>query len=393
LSVINQMLKDLEQRSGDKPEVNTSAVPVPVAKSSNKKLVITTAAVLTLINIIAFWVWQLYQENQSLKSSQLDSPVVLSANKVEPGSTTAKAPSPISSKSNHQGAEENALIEKNIVPTDKKQTFVDGKDEIANNTPGNSQRQEQKVSAARVNTAQVEPTPAPVKTERLAQKEVSKSSQPALDTLQDKKAPAPVEKSHLAIKRRQLTAEELVQQKMSQAEQAIVNNNAAKAEALFEEVLLLKPEQKEARKQLAALWFGRQAYQGAINLLAQGLALAPNNRDFRLMQARLYLSQGNKEQAYRVLKAMPDTVNSEYQLALANTAQQLGKFDAAIYAYKILVQLQPQNARWWLGLGVAHDSNGQFNRAAQAYQSALGQGGLSESAANFARQRITELGE
>jgi len=393
LSVINQMLKDLEQRSADKHEVNTPAVPVPVAKSSNKKLVITTVIVLTLINAVAFWVWQLYQENQSLKSSNLNPPVALAANQLEHDSAITKLSPPISSESNQQELVENALIESVAVPTDKKQTSANSQHEIANNTPDNIQRREQEASIAKVSTDKAEATPAPVKTEPLVRSEVSEPFKPVSDAVEEKEATAPVEKSRLAIKRRQLSAEELVQQKMSQAEQAIENNKADKAEALFEEILLLKPEQKEARKQLAALWFGRQAYQGAINLLAQGLALAPKDTDFRLMKARLYLAQGNKEQAYQVLAVMPDTVNSEYQLALANTAQQLGKFDAAIGAYKILLQMQPQNSRWWLGLAVAHDSHGEFSKAVQSYRSAIGQGGLSDSAANFARQRVTELGE
>ncbi len=203
----------------------------------------------------------------------------------------------------------------------------------------------------------------------------------------------PKPKASISVSRQQLTIEQLAQQKMKQAEQALSAHDMRKAEKLFEEVLMLKPDNKAARKQLAALWFGRKAYQDALNLLAQGIALDPQYSEFRLMQARIYLTQGYSEQAYQVLQALPFTLNIEYLSTQANVAQQLAKYPQAIQAYQQLIKIQPSEARWWLGLAVAYDSNKQYSLALSAYQSALAQGNLSANSLDFVQQRLQELRE
>ena len=208
-----------------------------------------------------------------------------------------------------------------------------------------------------------------------------------------RKRPLPEEAGpRLAISRKKVSAEELVAQKWVQAEQAIKDKQLPEAETLLEDILLLQPEHELGRKQLAALWFGRQAHQAAINVLAQGIALAPNNLGFRLMQAKIYLSQGLEEKAYQILQGAAGNDNQEYLAALANAAQQTGRYRQASEFYQQLTRLQPGLSRWWLGLGVAYDSNSQFDLAVSAYRSALQVGNLSMSSSRFARQRLQQLG-
>jgi MSHA biogenesis protein MshN len=208
---------------------------------------------------------------------------------------------------------------------------------------------------------------------------------------------APVaKKSTLTISRKALTPYQLAEQKLKRAEQALANNDISKAETMFEDVLLVLPTHKTARKHLAALWFGRQSYAAALNLLSQGINLSPDDSEFRVMQARIYLQQNRLQQAFATLNNMPnvnDVINVEYQSLRATTAQQLKEFTFSAQAYQILVNIEPTSGRWWLGLGVALDSNSEFKQASTAYQNALTKTGLSASAENFARQRIIELGE
>jgi len=180
---------------------------------------------------------------------------------------------------------------------------------------------------------------------------------------------------------------------MLQAEGAVNQNELSKAETLFEDVLVLTPSNKAARKQLAALWFGRKAYQSALNLLSQGIALTPQDSEFRLMQARIYLTQGYTDKAYQVLQALDQSNDIEYLLTLANIAQKLTKYPQAIRAYKKLANKQPSEGRWWLGLAVAYDSNSEYLLAINAYRSAITQGELSKTSLQFAKKRLTELGE
>ena len=200
-------------------------------------------------------------------------------------------------------------------------------------------------------------------------------------------------KSSLTISRTQLSPQALATNKIAEAEQAIERNDIVKAESLFEEVLLVMPEHQMARKQLAALWYGKKSYQNAVNLLSQGIALAPQAEEMRIMSARIYFEQGQPRQAYNILKPLSHSVNTELQALLANTAAELNEHDNAALAYGKLIALEPNVGRWWLGSAVSLDSLGKFVPARDAYKQAIALSNLSMSAMQFARQRLIELGE
>ena len=197
----------------------------------------------------------------------------------------------------------------------------------------------------------------------------------------------------MSVSRRQLTPQELVSQKLAKAEKAVNLNEGTKAEQLFEEILIIEPEQKEARKKLAALWFGRKSYQQALNLLSQGIALDKQDGELRLLKARIHLSQGQHEAAYTTLKPLASFEQEEYQVMLANIAQQIEQYPSAIGAYQVLIKMQPYSGRWHLGLGIVYDKNSQFLLAVNEYALALTKTDLSASSAKFAQQRMQALGE
>ena len=111
------------------------------------------------------------------------------------------------------------------------------------------------------------------------------------------------------------------------------------------------------------------------------------------MLAKIYLERGFQQQAFATLSEMPEIPNIEFQSLLATTAQSLKQHQHAKHAYLKLIQLQGNQGRWLLGLAISHDSLGQYSQAHFAYNKAIEVGGLSVSAANFAKQRKLELGE
>ena len=203
-------------------------------------------------------------------------------------------------------------------------------------------------------------------------------------------------KSAMSITRHQLAPEVLAKQKMSRAKEALANNNIIKAEQIFEDVLLILPSHKDARKQLAALWFGRQSYQAANNLLAQGIYLAPTDKTLRLLNAQIFIKQNQHQAAFNTLKTLPDLAletEVKYLTILATEAQISKNFIAASNVYKRLSLLRPDEARWILGSAIAHDSNSEFLIAKNMYQQAYQQENLSLSAKQFIEKRLMELGE
>ncbi|WP_440876249.1 tetratricopeptide repeat protein [Thalassotalea sp. PLHSN55] len=409
MSVINQMLKDLEQRNNEPNQVHHANVPVSPNHSSKKSLFIIILVV-ALLNVVGIYIWQLYSENQQLKDDASQSQVTQHQHAVNEQLTnelSANEQSVNEHSENEHFANKNTAVQASprepslkapvaintAEPVETTNSTAKSNAPVA--TPVEKPKHDELPTETSTVKSQPETASSPQMTVQLSSSVESEKliDEPTAAAKVAEVAEKPAEKSSFSITRRQLSSAELAAQKMQHAEKVLAENNVEKAEQLFEDILMLQPEHKQARKKLAALWFGRQAYQSAINVLSQGISLDPNDSDFRLMSARIYLKVGKVKAALNTLSVLPDTPNKEYQLLLANVAQQSENFDLAINAYKHLLTIEPNNSRWWLGLAIAYDSNSQFEQASLAYQSALELGDLSASSSDFAQQRLQELGE
>lgn len=98
------------------------------------------------------------------------------------------------------------------------------------------------------------------------------------------------------------------------------------------------------------------------------------------------------QQWHALLNALTPALQQQYPqqvLALeAHAAQQTGQTERALQAYQRWSQLTPQDSRPWLGLGTMLDQRGQWPEAQQAYQQALQLGGLSPASRQFIQQRL-----
>lgn len=392
MSVINQMLKDLDKRQGDQQDSANVSMPL-TAKKSPTKFMFIIVAVIVIFNIIGWFGWQLYSENQQLKfqaqqeKSSINGQVYPS---LEPSSNSTDVniqPAPASKSSVVTKVVElaqedintlSALVDSTSSNTrvEKVAHVITAPSEVKNSTNVN------KLNAAMGETNDTVIIVAPIK--------------PVVElTLPEKVEEAiPVKvKPTLTISRSQLSPKALAANKITQAEKAMERNDLAKAESLFEEVLMLIPAHETARKQLAALWYGKKYYQDAINLLSQGIAIAPQAEEMRLMSARIYYEQEQTRQAYNILKSVNLSSSAEIQTLLANVSAELNEHESAIFSYRKLIAQEPEVGRWWLGLAVSLDSLGKFVPAIDAYKQAIAQNNLSTSAIQFAQQRLIELGE
>ena len=392
MSVINQMLKDLDQRQAEQQGSSDFTAPVSSA-SSNKKTVFISLIVIILLKIVGIFVWQMYVENQTLKMS-----ISPESNTPQNNTTVKKLEQTIAPK--------NSSPEQILESRDLRNNANDiNQDSISNTLNQDDFNQNKPDVSEMIKGTQENTTSNNILGDNDIRENVVETTVTSTNDITNnannqqelvKPIAIDVKRSTLQISRKKLTPGELAKQKLLRAEQALANNNIAQAETLFEDVLLVIPDHKSARKQLAALWFGREAYSDALNLLSQGINLSPNDSEFRVMKARVYLQQNQVQQAFLTLNAMPrvnDVTSVEYQSLRATTAQQLNEFSFAAEAYQVLVSIEPSASRWWLGLAVAHDSNSEFEQASNAYHTALNRSGLSGSAETFARQRIIELGE
>jgi len=372
VSVINQMLKDLDNRAPEQGQAVSP--PVLSQKSSTVKIVLISLVVLLSLNALGYYIWSL--EARVAKSTELQKQQL-------------QAPQPPVSQLE---ASNDKLPAQQLQPVE----VLSNKSQYQKPQPQKPQVQQQQASSEKLpieKAAQTQVKPLPVSSEKpeVVNKVPAKIAEvialPSINNSTNQKA------GKMSVSRRQLSPQELVAKKLVRAEKAINANELTKAEQLFEEVLIIKPSHKEARKKLAALWFGRKSYQQAVNLLSQGIAIDRQNGELRLLKARIHLTQKQYQAAFTTLKVLPLYEQEEYQVMLVNVAQQIEQYPSAISAYQVLIKMQPYSGRWHLGLAIVYDKSSQFSLAINEYALALSKTDLSISSAKFAKQRLQALGE
>lgn len=205
----------------------------------------------------------------------------------------------------------------------------------------------------------------------------------------------PQEQGQMAITEVKLTPKQLAQKRFTLASEAERDGKLKDAISYYEQTLGFDPSMHEARKQLAALHYGQGQLAKASEVLLQGMLLFPQQLDFALLLARVQQASGQADLALVTLANIPDThpLARQKWMAQSDLAQKLGQFSLSEQAYRQLLQQEPQQAKWWMGLAYALDSQQQFPQARQAYRTALGHRGLSAQASAFIEQRLTQLGD
>lgn len=199
----------------------------------------------------------------------------------------------------------------------------------------------------------------------------------------------------MAITEVRLSPTELAQKRFGLAQSAQNEGRIKQAQALFAEAVKINPAMHEARQHLAALYYGQGMLTEAESVLALGLVLYPQEYDYALLQARVYEAAGLLDKALVALTQIPDSnmLAKQKWTMQSHLAQQSKAYKLAEQSYRKLAQVEPQQAKWWMGLAYALDSQSQFSAAKQAYQQALAQRGLSHQAIAFIDSRLAQLGE
>ena len=170
------------------------------------------------------------------------------------------------------------------------------------------------------------------------------------------------------------------------------------AQKSFTLALSTYPENDEARKQLAALYFGQNNSLQALQVLSEGVMLSPQSFMWRELMAKILMQESRFEE---VLNLMPDSLDAkalaegraDYLIIKGTSAQTINKPAQAVSAFSAMTSLQPNNAKWWLALGVNYDALADERLAISSYSRALAIGGLSSASAKYASSRLTELQE
>lgn len=206
-------------------------------------------------------------------------------------------------------------------------------------------------------------------------------------------APAPRKPGILKIETVELSLSELAALAERKATTAMAKGQMQEAQDNYYEVLAHDPHNQGAREQLAGLLYGAGRLAEAARVLEEGLSLDPAQADLRLLLARVAIAGGERQKALDWLTGYrPELATSlDYYATWAGLAQELGQSGQASELYVRLLRQQPDQGRWWLGLGVAEDGQGHRQRALDAYRNAQLHGELGEASTQWLERRIAQL--
>ena len=175
--------------------------------------------------------------------------------------------------------------------------------------------------------------------------------------------------------------------------EALLLGDRATAEAAYRRALALMPEHHDARVALGGLLLDRRRNDEAASVVATGLASAQESAPLRMLQARLWLSEGQDRQALDMLleNSPPLAVYPEYHALIAALQQKLGRHDSAAAAYRQLVHQRAAEGTWWAGLAISEEALGNEAAAQKAYRQATDSGRLSPALRRYVDQRLEAL--
>ncbi|WP_270692997.1 MULTISPECIES: tetratricopeptide repeat protein [unclassified Aeromonas] len=362
MSVINQMLKDLDQRQQGS---DGAAVYIAPARQQGWWMLLLTLICGLALGILGWRTWIYWQQTH---------PVVAASEVVTPDAVTpdvvTRAAAPVSQSEPVEVAAALPLPSQDEV-----------NDEAGEGDSGDTADGAPFDASSDVDES--EPTDEELQPELYAE----------LAAEQQAVASAPRKPGVLKIETVELSAKELAALAERKATTAMAKGSLRDAQDNYYDVLAHDPYNQGAREQLAGLLYGEGRLTEARQLLEEGIRLDPQQADFRLLLARLAISEGQQQQALGWLSGyQPDLAsNMDYYATWAGLTQELGQNADAAALYVKLLRQQPDQGRWWLGLGVAEDGQGHSQRALDAYRNALLHGNLGEASTNWLEQRIGQL--
>ncbi|SFB77248.1 tetratricopeptide repeat protein [Pseudoalteromonas denitrificans] len=366
MSVINKMLKDIEQRESNSALHLDPTVKVENVRDNSK--IIQRLAIFTIVIIIAIGAYWLIPKKTIIVTQKVA--------KTEPLITEPQVINP-------DIIEENSFVTNHKEPATPSDQVL--KTEI---TKVESQNAKTKQIRVPVKPAQDEPVQDnPIKVTETTP--VNKSSN-ANSKIVKPDLPKNVKTSS---KVRQISTKTRAENWFNQGKEAFQFGLIEDAISALNKALVLMPTHIEARSLLAAAYYGRDQKPQAESILRHGLSLNPDVMRWRILLAKILIEQNNYQSVEPVLpKRYEFNANTDFWILKGTAAQQLGQHLVAKHCFSKLTQLQPAEAKWWLALGASNDALGEYSNAKRFYLVALELGGLSPNANSHAKNRLEKIG-
>ncbi len=190
-----------------------------------------------------------------------------------------------------------------------------------------------------------------------------------------------------------VSPQQRAENEFNKANQAMREGRTNDALAGYESALLADPTYKPARRAWAGLLVSLKRNNEAEPVLQRGLKRDTQDTGFAMLLARLQVERGDIPLALETLqKTLPFAgEQADYQSFVAALQQRQGRHDEAVAHYQVALKLAPNNGLWLMGMGISLQALQRNEEARDAYQRALATNSLSAQLQAYVQQKLKEL--
>lgn len=158
----------------------------------------------------------------------------------------------------------------------------------------------------------------------------------------------------------------------------------------YEATLQIHAGHDAARQALVALLLEQKRVPEAERVLQDGLAIKPEHAGLAMTLARLQVEHGAQDTAVTTLeKSLPYNADkAELQAFLAALLQRQGRHKETVEHYQIALRSLPGNGLWQMGYGISLAALQRHEEARAAFKQALASGSLSPELRKFVQQKL-----
>lgn len=220
-----------------------------------------------------------------------------------------------------------------------------------------------------------------------AQKEMAKPSEPA--------APVRVNDGERAAPQamKKISPRQQAEHEYEKAELALQQGRADEALAGYEAALLIDPYYKPARLAWVGELLRQQRNEEAEQVLQRGVRRDPRDVEFAMLLARVQVARDALDQALVSLEKVQSYAanQADFHAFLAALLQRKERHHDAVQHYRTALEVAPETASSWVGLGISLQAIQQPTEAKVAFQRALESPGLDDRLRTFVERRLREL--
>ncbi|HYC42842.1 MAG TPA: tetratricopeptide repeat protein [Noviherbaspirillum sp.] len=192
---------------------------------------------------------------------------------------------------------------------------------------------------------------------------------------------------------KELTPAQRAESEYRRAVQALQQGKRTDAFSGLEQAIQMDPKHTAARQALIGLLLDAKLQDEAIQRAREGIGADRAQTGLAMILARLQLEKGELRLAIETLeRSLPYAAEkADYLAFLAALLQRDERHKQAVEHYLLALRKVPQNGVWWMGLGISLQAERRNQEAQESFRRAKATNSLSPELLAFVEGRLSQL--